>query len=127
MIDGFNAAEWWLKLKRGEEPFDYSCFSIPALCDHKRSPRYLDGRVFDEKVQTYFEEEQLQRQNLFVGNQVQCPYAYHFDAHLLAEFLKDYAMTRGVHQVLDDVVGVNRKEDGSIASIETKEHGAIEG
>jgi tryptophan 6-halogenase len=127
MIDGFNAAEWWLKLKRGEEPFDYSCFSIPALCDHKRSPRYLDGRVFDEKVQTYFEEEPLQRQNLFVGNQVQCPYAYHFDAHLLAEFLKDYAMTRGVHQVLDDVVGVNRKEDGSIASIETKEHGAIEG
>jgi len=126
-VDGFNVAEWWLKLKRGEEPFDYSCFTIPALCDNKRSPRFLDGRVFDDKVQTFFEEEQLQRKNVLSDHKVQYPYAYHFDAHLLAEYLKDYAMARGVAQVLDDVVGVNLTEDGSIASISTKEHGAITG
>src|SRR3954471_8372740 len=119
-VDGFNVAEWWLKLKRGEEPFDYSCFTIPALCDNKRSPRYLDGRVFDDKVQTFFEEEQTQRKNVLSEHKVQYPYAYHFDAHLLAEYLKDYAMARGVRQILDDVVSVNLTEDGSIASIETK-------
>jgi tryptophan halogenase len=126
-VDGFNVAEWWLKLKRGEEPFDYSCFSIPALCDNKRSPRYLNGKVFDDRVQTFFEEEQLQKKNVLTDHKVQYPYAYHFDASLLAEYLKDYAMVRGVRQVLDDVTSVNLKEDGSIASITTKEHGAIEG
>ncbi|MEA2691121.1 MAG: tryptophan 5-halogenase [Acidobacteriota bacterium] len=126
-VDGFNVAEWWLKLKRGEEPFDYSCFTIPALCDNKRSPRYLDGRVFDDKMQSFFEEEQLQKKNVLTDHKVQYPYAYHFDASLLAEYLKDYAMARGVRQVLDDVTSVNLKEDGSIASITTKEHGAIEG
>ncbi len=126
-VDGFNVAEWWLKLKRGEEPFDYSCFTIPALCDHKRSPRYLDGRVFDDKVQTLFEQKEAQHKGVLTDHKVQYPYAYHFDAHLLAEYLKDFAITRGVQQVMDDVVSVNLKEDGSIASIQTKEHGAVAG
>jgi len=31
-------AEWWLKLLRDKEPFDYSSFVVPALCDAQRSP-----------------------------------------------------------------------------------------
>lgn len=58
-VEGFDIAEWWLKMKRGEEPFDYSCFLIPSLCDNQRSPRYFDGRVFDDKVQDLFFRESM--------------------------------------------------------------------
>ena len=34
-VDGYNMAEWWLKLKQDEEAFDYACFTIPAMCDKK--------------------------------------------------------------------------------------------
>ncbi|HEV7786729.1 MAG TPA: tryptophan 7-halogenase, partial [Thermoanaerobaculia bacterium] len=46
VVDGFNMGEWWLKLKRHEESFDQACFTIPAMCEAKRSPRFDDGRVF---------------------------------------------------------------------------------
>src|SRR5438105_11303462 len=49
-VHGFNIAEWWLKLKENLAAYDYSCFTIQALCDTKRSRRYLDGRDFDDKV-----------------------------------------------------------------------------
>jgi tryptophan halogenase len=127
MVDGYNIAEWWLKLKRGEEAFDYSCFSIPALCDAKRSPRFLDGRVFDEKVQAYFADGEHVPNAFLAEHQVQYPYAYHFDAGLLADFLEGYATERGVRRVADEVVHVALDEDGAISHIVTKEHGAISG
>ncbi|HEX3128999.1 MAG TPA: tryptophan halogenase family protein [Thermoanaerobaculia bacterium] len=125
MVDGYNAAEWWLKLKRGEEAFDYSCFTIPALCDAKRSPRYLDGRVFDEKVQNYFADGDKVPNAFLAEHDVQYPYAYHFDAGLLAGFLEKYATQRGVRKVEDEVIQVELSEDGNISQIITKEHGPI--
>ena len=53
---GFDAGKWWLKLKR-HEAFDYACFSTPYLCDAMRSPRFLDGRVYDSKVHAYYPEQ----------------------------------------------------------------------
>jgi tryptophan 6-halogenase len=125
MIDGYNAAEWWLKLKRGEEAFDYSCFAIPAICDAKRSPRYLDGRVFDEKVQDYFANGDRVPNSFLSEHAVQYPYAYHFDAGLLAEYLEGYATQRGVTRIADEVINVALREDGGISHIVTKEHGEI--
>ncbi|HVT57484.1 MAG TPA: tryptophan halogenase family protein [Thermoanaerobaculia bacterium] len=127
VVDGYSLGEWWLKLKRGKEPFDYSCFNAPALCDHQRSPRFLDGKVFDEKVQEIFAREPVARNNQLMHHQVQYPYAYHFDATLLAHFLRDYAMARGVKHIVDNVEDVPLREDGSIAHIVTGEHGAIAG
>jgi hypothetical protein len=127
IVDGFNLGEWWLRLKRHDEPFDYACFLVPALCDAQRSPRFLDGRVFDEKVQDYFGVELRGKRNILAEHRVQYPYAYHFDVGLLAEFLKGYAMRRGVRQVVDDVVQVVRREDGSIDHLITREHGAVGG
>ena len=43
IVDGFSTAEWWLKC--GHDAFDYSCFVVPALCDQKCSPRFLDGQI----------------------------------------------------------------------------------
>jgi tryptophan halogenase len=125
MVDGYNAAEWWLKLKRGEEAFDYSCFTIPALCDAKRSPRYLDGRVFDEKVQNYFADGDKVPNAFLAEHEVQYPYAYHFDAGLLADYLEGYATQRGVHKIEDEVVHAELAEDGSISHLVTKQNGAI--
>jgi tryptophan halogenase len=127
IVDGFNIGEWWYKLKRDDEPFDYSCFTIPRLCDMQRSPRYLDGTVFDEKVRQQFEPGYALRKNMLADHKVQYPYAYHFDAALLAKFMCGYAMRRGVERVLDDVVDVTLTEDGSISHIVTKEHGPVEG
>lgn len=125
MVDGYNIAEWWLKLKRGEESFDRACFSIPAICDAKRSPRYLDGRVFDDKVQEYFSDGERVPNAHLAEHQVQYPYAYQFDAGLLADFLEKYATVRGVAKIEDEVVHIPLAEDGSIAHIQTRNHGAI--
>jgi tryptophan 6-halogenase len=127
VIDGFNLGEWWLKLKRQEEPFDYACFLIPAMCDAQRSPRFLDGTVFDDKVQDFFTVDRLGKKNILAEHKVQYPYAYHFDAGLLADFLAGYATLRGVRQIKDEVAEVGLREDGSIDHLVTREHGKLEG
>ncbi|HZF14236.1 MAG TPA: tryptophan halogenase family protein [Thermoanaerobaculia bacterium] len=127
VVEGFNLGEWWLKVKRHEEPFDYACFLVPALCDAQRSPRFLDGRVFDEKVQDFFTVDRQGKRNILADHKVQYPYAYHFDAGLLARFLTGYATQRGVRQVVDDVAQVVLREDGGIAHLITRDHGVIAG
>ncbi len=127
VIDGFDISEWWLKMKKDREAFDYACFLIPWLCDHKLSPKYLDGKVFDRKVQNEFSQDNIVKKNILDKLKIQYPYAYHFDANLLARFMKDYAMERGVKQIVDDVVDIKLTEDGSIDNLTTKEHGILSG
>jgi tryptophan halogenase len=50
-------------------------------------------------------------------------YAYHLDAALLAEFLKELCVSRGVEHVRDDVDGVTRDERGHIASLRLRNRG----
>ena len=126
-VDGYNMGEWWLKLKRDEEPFDKACFSIPALCEAKRSPRFLDGGVFDDQVQDYFGGGRKPKNRFLSDHKVQYPYAYQFDAGLLAEFLKNYATARGVRQVVDEVNEVRLNESGAIDHVVTQLHGQIHG
>jgi tryptophan 6-halogenase len=127
-----SAAEWWLKLKP-DEPFDYACFTVPLLCDAKRSPRYLDGTVFDDKVARFFPASSAGSPDgevpnvLISGHHVQYPYAYHFNAAELAAFLRKLAVGWGVVGLVDDVLEVPLKEDGSIAAVRTQDHGLIEG
>jgi tryptophan halogenase len=123
---GLSAGEWWLKLKQGDEPFDYACFTSPALCDAKLSPRQLDGTVYDDKVLDFFTDGMAPPNAMMSGHQVQYPYGYHFNAAELALFLQGYAMDLGVERMVDDVVEVPLREDGSIAAIKTKEHGLVE-
>jgi tryptophan halogenase len=126
-VDGYNMGEWWLKLKRDEEAFDQACFSIPALCEAKRSPRYFNGSVFDDQVQDYFGGGGKPKNSFLSDHKVQYPYAYQFDASLLAEYLKGYATSRGVRQVIDEVNEVKLAEDGRIDHVVTQGHGAIHG
>jgi tryptophan 6-halogenase len=50
-------------------------------------------------------------------------YAYHFDAGLLAGFLQEVCVARGVTHVRDTVVGVERDARGHIAALQLKEGG----
>ena len=44
-------------------------------------------------------------------------YGYHFDAHLLGEYLKGLATSRGVTHVAARVTGMNQGQDGELASL----------
>lgn len=124
---GADAAEWWLKLLKGQRAFDEACFTVTALCEAMRSPRHLDGTVFDEAVRDYFVDSREAPNAVMSGHVVQYPYGYHFNAADVAEVLGEWAMARGVRHVVDDVVAVRQREDGSIAAVRTKGHGDVEG
>ena len=50
----------------------------------------------------------------------QTDYAYHFDASLIGEFLKEKCLARGVNHVIDTVSQVHRRDDGGIARLDTE-------
>lgn len=96
---------WHYKTSRHEtdEPYDYACFCEPAIMDAKLSPRWLDGKRATR-------------------------YAWHFDAHLVADFLQRFATTRqGVEHVRDELLGVNFHPSGAIASLTTKSGRVLSG
>lgn len=59
--------------------------------------------------------------------QGQVDYGYHLDAGLLASYLKEKAILRGVNHILDQVQDVKLTEQGFIKSLKTENHGDIEG
>ncbi|APU15403.1 tryptophan halogenase family protein [Actinoalloteichus fjordicus] len=124
MVDGFPITDWWLQ-QGVTDRFDRDCFLIAALCDAKRSPRHHDGRLFE---QDFVESgpERVHRTTLSEQD-TQFPYAYHFDASLLADYLSGYAVRRGVRHVVDDVLDVSLDERGWIDHVLTREHGELRG
>jgi len=126
-VRGHSIAEWWLKLLAGERPFDYSCFVVSDLCDAKRSPRFHDGRTFCEAYEAQSRLETAKGARMLQHLQLQYPYAYHFDAQLMADYLAVYAQRRGVARIVDDVVDVKRADNGFIDALVTRESGEIRG
>jgi tryptophan 6-halogenase len=126
VVQGRSMVDWWLKLKRHTMPFDYACYTVPAICDARRSPRYSDGHVFDTKVDADLNSNDHSKALLLDDLQLQYPYAYHFDASLLAKFLSTYGQNHGVKQIQDDVVNVELSDSGEISALQTIEHGRIE-
>lgn len=95
--EGIPLQQYWLrKVKAGYSgSFHYSCFADGWLADAKKSPKAADG-------------SQHMR------------YAWHFDAHSVAEYLKQWATARGVRHVIADVDRVNlNSENGFIDSVRT--------
>jgi len=121
---GMSAMDWWLKMRDGQ-PFDYACFVTPHICDAMRSPRFLDGTVYDDKLHDYFDEAKPALNALIAGHEVQYPYAYHFNAAELAAYLQGYATSRGVKRVVDDVLEVELDEQGAIAGVHAKDSGFL--
>jgi flavin-dependent dehydrogenase len=86
---------WAYKRKQGwDEPFEYACYREPALLDAKLAPRFLDGS-----------------RAMY--------YAWHFDAHLVADYLKNLAIGWGVRHIVDQVENVELSANGGIGSLRT--------
>lgn len=117
--DGFALTDWWLQDGDRSETFDRSCFITPYLCEAKRSPRLLDGSLFAGGLDSSLGRSTLEEQR------AQFPYAYHFDATLLARYLTGYGTERGVRHVVDDVVRIDQDERGWISGVATREHGDL--
>ncbi|HET8681389.1 MAG TPA: tryptophan halogenase family protein [Micromonosporaceae bacterium] len=120
-VDGFDLADWWLHLDDRGEAFDRDCFVIPHLCEAERSPRTFDGSLFAAQLGGPL------GQSPFAEQRAQFPYAYHFDASMLADFLAGYGARNGVRRVVDDVLEVARDERGWISHLRTREHGDLTG
>lgn len=128
IVEGRRIIDWWLTLKRDTAPFDYSCWTVPALCDAQRSPRYADGRAYDSKMDAQLGPSEAGDKAIMTEDlSQQYPYAYHFDAGLLAKFLSRFATKRGVKHIQDEVVETHLAENGDIADVQTKMHGKITG
>jgi tryptophan halogenase len=96
---------WFNRYCNGEtdEPFDYACFREPPLMDANLSPRWLDGRR-------------------------STAYAWHFDAHLVADFLRRFATGKqGVEHVSDEMREVVVDQRGFVTALRTKSGRTIEG
>jgi len=59
-------------------------------------------------------------------SEYQAEYAYHFEAGLIGQFLKEKAAALGVKHVIDTVTAVKQRDDGDITGVETERHGTIE-
>jgi hypothetical protein len=93
--DGVHLPQHWLHLTKGKgKPFDYACFTQPPLMDANLAPKFLDGRSA-------------------------VPHAWHFDAHLVAAFLCNWATQRGVTRILDEISDVELDDRGFIAAVQT--------
>jgi tryptophan halogenase len=89
---------WFNKVHRGrtDEPFDYACFREPPLMDANLSPRWLDGSR-------------------------STAYAWHFDAHLVADYLRRFATSRqDVRHVQDEMTEVVMDSRGYVTALKTK-------
>lgn len=96
---------WTYKYLNGkaDEPFDYSCFKEPAVMDAKLAPRHADGTPA-------------------------VPYAWHFDAHLVADFLRRFAVEQqGAEHVQDEMTEVLKDGNGFITGLRTKGGRLLEG
>lgn len=104
--DQIPLSHYWVVNKlsgQTDEPFDYACFKEPAIMEAKKAPRWPDGRAA-----TY--------------------YAWHFDAHLVADFLRRFAVEKqGATHVRDQLSEVACDERGFITGLRTASGRLIEG
>jgi glycine/D-amino acid oxidase-like deaminating enzyme len=122
-VNGFPLTDWWLR-NGPTDRFDADCFVLTSMCDAQRSPRNLDGSLLDHGAMEGSGEPAGLTMSEHQGK-TQFPYAYHFEAALLAQYLRGYAVDRGVRHVVDDVEEVLLDERGWIASVRTKKNGEI--
>jgi tryptophan halogenase len=124
-VNGFPLTDWWLR-NGPTDRFDVDCFVLASLCEAGRCPRNLDGSMLEGEF-TGGQEEAIGLTMSEHQGKTQFPYAYHFEAALLAKYLTKYAVDRGVRHIIDDVEDVRLDERGWIANLLTKESGEIDG
>ncbi|MFD9698261.1 tryptophan halogenase family protein [Lentzea sp. NPDC059081] len=104
--EGLPLSHYWAAKNLGgqtDEPFDYACYRESPMIDARLSPRSADGTRWTN-------------------------YAWHFDAQLVADFLKRFATQKqGVVHVEDEMVDATIDQRGHITSLKTKQGRTIAG
>lgn len=99
-----NVVAGWMQ--RSHVPFAQLVSFQPHLCEAGRAPKQFSTPEYAA-----------------VAN-----YAYHLDAGKLGVFMRRHCVERlGVRHVIDHMTAVNSHPDGDIASLQTRDHGAIDG
>lgn len=95
--DHASLAQYWVLKKQlgAVEPLDYACHKDAPALDAKRSPSMMDGTPV-------------------------LSHAWHMDAHMVADYLKEWATARGVRHIRDTVQDVTLDERGFIARLEMR-------
>ncbi|SDL37080.1 tryptophan halogenase [Lentzea albidocapillata subsp. violacea] len=92
-------SHYWVNKKLAgetDEPFDYACYRQPPVFDRNLSPRYLDGTRW-------------------------ASYAWHFDANLVADFLRRFATEKqGAVHIQDTFTEAEVDHGGYITAIRTE-------
>jgi hypothetical protein len=100
-----NLVAGWLE-RHADVPFADLVSFQPHLCAHGKAPKQAATPEYAA-----------------VAN-----YAYHLDAGKVGLFLRKHCTERlGVRHLLDHVIGINSQDNGDIASLQTKAHGALAG
>jgi tryptophan 6-halogenase len=109
--DQFPLSHYWVYKKYHGSPsdtaaasaFDYACYKEPPILDSNRAPRFPDGSPATN-------------------------YAWHFDAHLVADYLRKFSVTKqGVQHIQDEMQEVILDERGFITALRMKSDRLIEG
>jgi tryptophan 6-halogenase len=96
---------WFYKKQQGQanEPFDYACYKGPPALDAKLAPCWLDGKQWTA-------------------------YAWHFDANLVADFLRRFATQKlDVQHIEDEMTEVLFDERRFITALRTKTGRILDG
>ena len=103
-IRGWNSAYYYNRYGRAEFPDGTDgLVANPTVIENMLGPKKLDAKSYEATV----------------------GYAYHLDAKLFAELLREISVARGVRHVLDDLEDVRLDEAGNIASLQLKQRGAF--
>jgi tryptophan halogenase len=103
---GVPAAYHYHKRRRAgaqQRPLAEAMAPLCALLSECLGPRKADSGAFEGLV----------------------PYAYHVNAGLLANYLREYCTSVGVEHVLDDVLDVTLDERGFVSALELERHGSF--
>ncbi|MEO3428781.1 tryptophan halogenase family protein [Pelagibius sp. CAU 1746] len=103
MIGGVEAAYYYLKYGAGGGPFSDVVTAALDLARVFKGPRPIGAKAEEQNP----------------------GFAYHLDAGLFAELLRDICTARGVAHLRDDVVDVEQDDRGFIAALRLKERGRL--
>jgi tryptophan halogenase len=101
---GTDMAPYWALGRAGRDvPFSDATTLQDKVVDALKAPKRIDDAPYDGPMN----------------------YAYHLDAARLAVFLKNTGIRLGVRHLIGNVEKVELDEQGAIAELVTKEHGAL--
>lgn len=85
----------------------------------------MDHRLFEPELDVG--DDDGRHRSTLSEQDTQFPYAYHFDASLLAKLLTEYGTIRGVKHIVDHVDRVVLDDRGWISHVDTRESGELHG